>query len=369
MTSLTSESTQLKAATNQLMRDLTTGVPGDLGRMVRAMVGANSDGDAILSPPAGPIRWASSLLELCCCVYKAPVERAVPVGACLALLSIASSALDAAQDGHQDLLSAYGAVLPPASDLDRGSVRSDTDGQEAPMPHDGIQKPARTDSIALTANATTALIGLAWQALFAHGPRYGVEAPTLVQIGQVIGERLVDVCEAQHRDLTLGRTSRLSLEEYDEIIAGKTGQIVGTACEVGALLAGAAHHRELWRTLGVERAVAQQLYDDYKDFQDDLLHGSQVSHPVLYGLTVANSGQRETILTLLEQARSGAFGAQVAVQELTVLLQELGAEYYTLTCMVLHRNRALAALEGLRLPTEAHVWLHRWVMRVAPAII
>ena len=237
------------------------------------------------------------------------------------------------------------------------------------MVHDGIPKPAGTDSIALTANATTALIGLAWQALFAHGPCYGVEAPTLVQIGQVIGERLVDVCEAQHRDLTLGRTPRLSLEEYDEIIAGKTGQIDGTACEVGALLAGAVHHRELWRSLGAERAVAQQLYDDYKDFQDDLLHGGQVSHPVLYGLTVANSGQRETILTLLEQTRSGAIGAQMAVQELTVLLQELGAEYYTLTGMVLHRNRALAALEGLRLPTEPHEWLHGWVMRVAPAII
>jgi hypothetical protein len=36
--------------------------------------------------------------------------------------------------------------------------------------------------------------------------------------------------------------------------------------------------------------------------------------------------------------------------------------------MVLRRNRALAALENLRLPSEAHDWLHNWVMRVAPTL-
>lgn len=366
------ESTHVQSATHRLMADLAIGVPGDLGRLVMAMVGVtvgvNADEDPI-RPPAGPISWAGSLLELCCALYGAPVERAVPVGACLALLGIASSALDAAQDRHQDLLNAYGAGLAfPASQADQRKECLDP----SDTPHElGARRRGPADArgmIALTANASMALVGLAWQALLVQGPRYGIERLMLVEIGQLIGERLVEVCEAQHRDLTVGRTPTPSLEEYDEIIAGKTGQIDGTACEVGAVLAGAAHHKELWRTLGAERAVAQQLYDDYKDFREDLLHGGQTSHPVLYGLTVADLAQQQAILSLLERARSGTASATTAVQELAALLEELGAEYYTLTCMVLHRNRALAALEGLNLPATAHERLHSWVMRVAPAV-
>ena len=362
------EKTPFQASTNRLMADLAMSVPGDMGRMVRAMVGVGQDDDRVIRPPAGPIRWSARLLQLCCCVYGAPVERAVPVGACLALLGIASSVLDAAQDGHQDLLQAYGVAPPYASDRETEERDLAAVGQDPPAVRDGTPEPGQTDGVALIANASTALIGLAWQALLVHGPRYGVEACALLEIGQVLGERLVEVCEAQHRDLTLGRTPGQSLEEYDRIIAGKTGQIDATACEIGAVLAGAPHHRALWRTLAAERAVAQQLHDDYRDFRDDLLNCGQISHPILYGLTVADAARREAILTLLDQARSNTSDAEGAVDGLTALLRDMGAHYYTLTCMVLHRNRALAALESLQLPSGPHEWLQRWIMRVAPAI-
>src|SRR5207248_2615565 len=83
-------------------------------------------------------------------------------------------------------------------------------------------------------------------------------------IGQLIADRLVNICGAQHRDLTQGRTANISLEDYDQVVAGKTGQIDGTACEVGALLAGASRYRDLWRSLGAERAIAEQLDDNYR---------------------------------------------------------------------------------------------------------
>ena len=345
----TLENKQTEIATSRLIRDLTTAVPGELGRMLRAIVGVASEaasGAVHINPAAGPIRWSSSLLELCCRIYGSPVERAIPVGASLALLGIASSALDASQDGHEDLLVAYNA----------GCEDSSTGGG------------AYSNCVALTANASTAIIGLAWRALLEYGPHYGIEVPTLLEIGQLIADRLVSICGAQHRDLTQGRTADISLEDYDQIIAGKTGQIDGTACEVGALLAGASRYRDLWRSLGAERAIAEQLYDDYRDFSDDLLNGRQISHPVLYGLAVADSVQKETIQSLLEVARSGGPGARAAVEELTSLLRECGAEFYTLTAMILHRNRALAALDGLHLPPDARTQLQDWVMRVAPAV-
>ena len=409
------ESEEIEARARQLMRSLTIVVPGDLGRVVRAVVGVRERTETAgateatgavketryveeIRPPARPIGWVSSLLSLCCRMYGQPVERAVPVGACLELLGIASSALDAAQDGHHELMGLY-VEGQPASDTTSEAenmaylVEMPEVGQVAKIaevtgtaPKQCLPVPDKHDgsrNAILVSNASFALVGLAWQALLEHGPRYGVQASTLVEIGQLIASRLVQICHAQHLDLTVGRgpAACLSLEEYERIIEGKTGEIDGTACEVAALLAGgdAAAHRRLWRTLGLERAVAQQLYDDYVDLAEDVSGGGQIGHPVLYGLAVADNAEREAILTLLERARANgkdvrteeaeeadSNSGQAALRELLTILRGLGAEYYTLTCMVVHRNRALAALEALQLPVDAHERLYRWVLQVAP---
>lgn len=426
------ESEEIEARARELMRALTMSVPGELGSVVRAIVGVRERTGAVeateataptgqteatmatiatgavkdpiyvteIRPPARPIGWISSLLSLCCRVYGQPVERAVPVGACLELLGIASSALDAAQDGDHALMSRYverqppsgttpeaenAAHLPKIAEIRQSAKIADVAGttpkQCLPVPnkHDGSRNAV------LVSNASFALVGLAWQALLEHGPRYGVQASTLVEIGQLIATRLVRICHAQHRDLTVGRgpAACLSLEEYERIIEGKTGEIDGTACEVAALLAGedAVAHRRLWRTLGLERAVAQQLYDDYVDLAEDVSGGGQIGHPVLYGLAVADDAERGALLTLLERARANgkdvgtqaaapegvaSKSSQAALRELLTILRGLGAEYYTLTCMVVHRNRALDALEALQLPADAHERLYRWVLQVAP---
>ena len=284
------------------------------------------------------------------------------MGACLELLGITSSSLDAAQDGHHDLLGAYD---PPHVHPTRQMRPLPTSATEADL---YSEQQIGQRSAALVSNASVAVISLAWRVLLEYGPRYGIENSTVLEIGQLIAERVVRACEAQHLDLTVGRAPFLSLEEYEQIVEGKTGQIDGTVCEVGAVLAQASHHRTLWRTLGSERAIALQLYDDYRDFADDILNEHQVGHPVLYGLTVADLSQKETILALLKQARSNGAGASKALHDLSTLLRELGAEYYTLTCMVRHRNKALAALEAMQLPSEAHESLYKWVLRAAPQL-
>lgn len=382
------EAPNVAAASHRLMAALATAVPGSLGQMVRAIVGVDvqlapdahlapahesyrdQETEGVIKPPARAIGWASNLLALCCQAYGQPVERAVPVGACLELLGIASVALDAAQDAHHGLLSAYAGE--PYSDSVASQAGTGA-GTLAYPETGGMESEALVGlaknwdrRAALVSNASVALIGLFWQALLEHGPRYGVEPTTLLDIGRLIADRLVRMCHAQHLDLSSGCEPLPSLEEYDRMIEGKTGEIDGLACEAGAVLAGAAAQRTLWHTLGLERAVAQQLYDDYVDLAEDLTGGGQVTHPVLYGLSVADHTQRETILKLLEVARSGQQDATQAVQELSAVLRELGAEYYTLTCMVVRRKRALAALEALSLPPDVHDQLHRWVMSADP---
>lgn len=371
---ITNDSLKVQEEAHRLMASLAERVPGELGRIVKAIVGVDdggTDAGGHMKPPAGPIGWASDLISLCCQTYGVPIEKSIPVGACFELLGIASAALDAAQDNHHDLLSIYG-VAPSfvsISETESKALKSAKPfgaiGGTSTRCHDAGSADW-SKSTALVTNAGVTLIALFWQALLEHGPRYGVESPVLLEIGQLIAVRLVEICHGQHLDLTARFTPDITLETYDRLLEGKTGAIDGLACEAGAVLAGAVADRLLWRTLGMERAVAQQLYDDYVDLAEDLIDAGKIGHPVLYGLAVGDPDQKSAILDLIERARSGMPAASDGMQELSNLLQDLGAEYYTLTCMTVHRNRALAALEALQLPSEAREVLQGWVLSADP---
>jgi len=260
------------------------------------------------------------------------------------LLGIVSSALDAVQDGHDDLIDTY----------DQASVPGSTAGENREL------------RVALVSNVGVTVIGLAWRALLEHGPEYGVPASVVAEIGQLIARRWIAVCHAQHLDLTVGRSPEITLDVYDQIVAGKAGEIGGTACEAAAILAGVPAQRDLWRTLGKERTIAQQLCDDHIDLEEDLATGQQVSHPVLYGLSVPDLEQRQAVLKLLGRAGGKDDAAAAARKELIHLLEDLGAGYYTLACLGLHRRRALEALDGLALPFPINAWLEQWVLHTAP---
>jgi geranylgeranyl pyrophosphate synthase len=211
-----------------------------------------------------------------------------------------------------------------------------------------------------------ALTGLFWQALLNYGPVYGIEQETLLAIGILLAERLVRICHGQHLDLTSGCDTRITLDEYEQIIANKTGEIDGLACEVGALLARAEHHRDLWHNMGFERAGAQQLYDDYVDLAEDLTGRGQVNHPILYGLAVGSDAERHLIQSLLDSTRVGGTRAHHTLSQLSAMLKDLGAEHYTLACMLVHNQKAITALEALQLPHAAETWLRQWVMQACP---
>src|SRR5438477_549518 len=94
-------------------------------------------------------------------------------------------------------------------------------------------------------------------------------------------------------------SSKRSTARRSCIMASKTP----AACEAGAVLVVAGTQRTLWRTLGTERTIAQQLCDDCKDLERDLADGHQLGQAVLYGLTVVGGEQRDLLLSLVAQAR------------------------------------------------------------------
>lgn len=328
-----------------LLRTLVENLPGDFGQVARDVLTLELPATEIASRGADPISWAPRILALCCQAYNQPTCMAVPVGACLQLLGIVSSILDVVQDGHWTTLNAYSKSLPDPNT--QAKVKA-----------------------AIISNVGVTFIGLAWQALLEYGPHYGIPAARLVEIGQLITSRWSTICQAQHQDLTAGRTT-ITLAEYDRIIEGKAGAIGGVVCEAGAILVGEKElqRRHLWRALGLERTVAYQLVDDYKDLETDLATGQQLSHPILYGLEVADPPQRQALLELLKRARATEVNndaSQAARSELIAILSDLGAKPYAESYILLRLRQADEALTMLALPSAIHQELGRWVANVLP---
>ncbi len=334
--------TSLTEEAERLRYSLVAGMPDDLGRMVRRMVGIGSTGQDNLpgSQPANPIAWVVPALTQCCQAYGQPAQMAVPVGVCFELLGIVSAVLDTAEDAHQGQLQAYCADVPHRE----GSLD-------------------KRLKMALVMNAGVALTGLAWQALLVYGPQYGLPPPKILAISELLTCRWATICDAQHRDLTVGRALDLSLDAYEQIVAEKAGEIGGTACEAGAILAEVEAYRPLWRTLGMERTIVQQLADDAKDLDQDLAEGQQLGQAVRYGLAVAEPPQKQRLLELLGYAQGAA--ALEARRQLVQALEELGAVQYVLVSLAIHRQRALDALQTLALPETTQTWFQRWIVAAA----
>jgi geranylgeranyl pyrophosphate synthase len=302
-------------------------------------------GEAFTASPVGPLPWTTQVLTICCAAYEQPVEQVVPVAACLQLLGLVSCVLDAVQDNDPRLR--------------RYLKDRDNDNRSPQDPH---------ALAALVTNSGMAFIGLAWQALLEHGPRYGLTAGKIVEVGQLLAAQWTRICAAQHCDLTLGRSSSIGLDGYMEIVSGKAGAIGGTICEAGAILAGrTGAERDLWYTIGRERTIAQQLSDDCRDLDQDLANGQQISQPVLYGFHVVDSGTLTNLQDLLMQARGASTAAATARQTLINALEEAGAVHYALLCQLLHEAQALSALDQLALPDPWQSQLARWIRSGNPA--
>ena len=81
---------------------------------------------------------------------------------------------------------------------------------------------------------------------------------------------LLELCHGQAADLAFPARKEVTLDECVAMAEGKTGALLGAACEFGALAAGtenctAAHYREFGRRLG----VAFQITDDLLDLWGD----------------------------------------------------------------------------------------------------
>ncbi len=156
----------------------------------------------------------------------------------------------------------------------------------------------------------------------AHLPRRMVE---------VLGRTCLELTRGQYLDMLFEKQVQVSIEEYLDMIAGKTAALLATAAHLGALAAGASDEvQEHYRAFGHHLGMAFQVMDDVLDiWGDPAVTGKAAAYdirqrkkslPVLYGLA------RSTELRDL-YARSEALDEDT-VSHAVALLEAVGARQY-----------------------------------------
>ncbi len=85
------------------------------------------------------------------------------------------------------------------------------------------------------------------------------------------------VCEGQQMDMDFETSPQVTLDSYMEMISGKTAVLLGTAMEIGAMIASAPEEdQRLLYEFGRQLGIAFQLQDDYLDtFGDPATFGKK----------------------------------------------------------------------------------------------
>jgi geranylgeranyl diphosphate synthase type I len=166
---------------------------------------------------------------------------------------------------------------------------------------------------------------------------------------QILSGTCLKLTYGQYLDLTYQDLQRITLNQYLEMIEGKTAALVEAACRLGAMSADApSEQQESFAAFGRAIGLAFQIQDDYlgvwgdpsitgKPNIRDLL-ARKKSLPIVYGLE-----QSETFRTLLAEERTPA-----VLPSLLEELESCGAKEHTLELSREWVGRAFEALHAAR---------------------
>ncbi len=175
--------------------------------------------------------------------------------------------------------------------------------------------------------------------------------------------------------LQLHHRQDFSLDEatYFEVVARKTGELIATAAELGAMCSGADQRTQrVLSAFGRDVGIAFQVQDDLLDLLGaestvgksvgkDLENG-KLTLPVIHALSHAAPEQRGRLLRLLERASGDA--SHAASNELAQLLQRSGSVAYAKERATAHVHRACDGLAAL--PDSA---AKRTLLAMADAVV
>lgn len=174
----------------------------------------------------------------------------------------------------------------------------------------------------------------------------------------------VALTEGQFLDMSFEARADVTLDEYLQMIRGKTAALIRVACQLGALIAGAppetvAHYARFGEHLG----MAFQIQDDWlgvwgeeaatgKPVGDDIRERKK-NYPVVYALERLAAVDDPRLVELYRQDRTD----EAMVQTILSILDQVDAEAHTLKAARTYHEQALAAIAATSIENEAQTWL------------
>jgi len=209
-------------------------------------------------------------------------------------------------------------------------------------------------------NAGDALFAIAYRAIL------NLDAATLpvariLQATRTFTEGTLKITEGQCRDIAFETQPQVSEAAYLAMIGGKTATLIGMACELGGLLAGADTARvDALRGFGVALGMAFQMQDDGLGLWGDPaqtgkpvgadLRRRKKTLPILHGMA------RNAELAAMLQNNAPITEADVATA--LRLLEAAGSQTHVQTQAAHYHRQALNALERSQGVGEAQAALH-----------
>jgi len=147
--------------------------------------------------------------------------------------------------------------------------------------------------IPLALNAGDAMFSLAFRAMQKLSRSHSSDVS--LQAYHLFTNACLALTKGQHLDISFENAENTQVDDYLVMIQGKTGALLSTSAELGALLGGApVKLQQTYADLGKNIGLAFQVYDDYlgiwgdsevtgKSNSSDLL-ARKKSLPILYGL-------------------------------------------------------------------------------------
>lgn len=171
----------------------------------------------------------------------------------------------------------------------------------------------------------------------------------------------IEIYEGQQFDMDFESRDDVTIDEYLEMIRLKTSVLLGCACKMGALVAGAqADDAQAFYQMGVDLGLAFQLQDDWLDVWGD---------PKTFGKEIGGDITNNKKTFLLIQALNRAEGEQATelrrwldagdecrddkVAAVTAIYERLGLKELAQKEIERYSDRALQALAHVNMDTEA----------------
>lgn len=170
---------------------------------------------------------------------------------------------------------------------------------------------------------------------------------------KVLAHAVQEMCRGQAEDLAFERRTDVTVAECLAMAEGKTGALIGAACQLGALAAGAGDDTALhYRTFGRHLGVAFQLIDDLLGIWGDPkttgkpvgsdLAARKKTLPIVAALTSGTPAGE-----WLSDLYSGGELDQQAIDHAVALVEAAGGRAWARTQATRQLDRALQVLDSV----------------------